>query len=137
MLIWHLSRARRQGKGDDPVFSVATWETFPLPWPPGTEPKDDSRVIAIGEAAANLDRLRRNWLVPEGATEAELKKRTLTNLYNQRPTRLANAHATLDRAVWAAYGWNDPVSAEVEEDAILARLLALNLERLSKHDTRC
>jgi hypothetical protein len=28
--------------------------------------------------------LRRNWLDPEGASESELKKRTLTNLYNQR-----------------------------------------------------
>jgi hypothetical protein len=43
-------------------------------------------VIAIGEAAATLDRLRRNWLDPEGASGAELKKRTLTNLYNIRPT---------------------------------------------------
>ena len=41
----------------------------------------------------------RNWLDPEGATGAELKKRTLTNLYNQRPAWLANAHADLDRAV--------------------------------------
>jgi len=37
--------------------------------------------------------------------------------------------ATLNRAVWAAYGWDDPVPAEVEEDTILARLLALSLER--------
>jgi len=72
-----------------------------------------------------------NWLDPDGATETDLKKRTLTNLYNQRPTWLANAHATLDRAVWAAYGWDDPVPAEVEEDTTLARLLALNLERAS------
>jgi hypothetical protein len=52
-----------------------------------------------------------------------------TNLYNQRPAWLANAHAALDRAVWAAYGWDDPDPAAVPEDAILARLLALNLER--------
>src|SRR5215210_2757672 len=31
-------------------------------------------------AAKRLDELRRNWLNPEGAGEAELKKRTLTNL---------------------------------------------------------
>jgi len=37
----------------------------------------------------------------------------------------------LDRAVWAAYGWDDPVPAEVDEDTILSRLLALNLERSS------
>jgi hypothetical protein len=90
--------------------------------------EDDPRVIAIGEAAAHLDRLRRNWLDPENAPEAELKRRTLTNLYNQRPTWLQNAHARLDRAVWAAYGWDDPDPAAVDED-ILSRVLALNLER--------
>ena len=130
--VWSLEMGSRHGVGNDPIYNGSTcFETFPLPWPPGAEPVDDPRVSGIGEAAANLDRLRRNWLVPEGATEAELKKRTLTNLYNQRPTWLANAHATLDRAVWAAYGWDDPVPADVEEDTILARLLALNLERAS------
>jgi hypothetical protein len=48
---------------------------------------------------------------------AELRQRTLTNLYNARPTWLANAHAALDRAVWAAYGWpGEEVPAEVAED---------------------
>ncbi|HAX23654.1 MAG TPA: adenine methyltransferase, partial [Chloroflexi bacterium] len=59
---------------------------------------------------------------------AELKKRTLTNLYNQRPTWLANAHARLDAAVWDAYGWPEP-PAETDDETILTRLLALNLER--------
>jgi len=31
--------------------------------------------------------------------------------------------------VWAAYGWDDPDPAAVDEDVILARLLALNQER--------
>ena len=48
----------------------------------------------------------------------------------QRSPRLANVHAALDRAVWAAYGWDDPDRAEVSEDTILARLLAHNLERV-------
>ena len=74
----------------------------------------------------------RYWLDPDGAAEAEFKNRTLTNLSITRPTWLANAHATLDRAVWAAYGWDDPVPADVEEDTILARLLALNLERSAR-----
>jgi hypothetical protein len=35
-----------------------------------------------------------------------------------------------DRAVWAAYGWpDDETPAEVAEDVILARLLALNEQR--------
>ncbi len=74
-----------------------------------------------------MDEHRRAWLNPEGATEAELKKRTLTNLYNARPAW--HAHARLDRAVWAAYGWDDPDPAATEEDTLLARLLSLNLER--------
>jgi hypothetical protein len=46
-----------------------------------------------------------------------------------RPTWLANAHVALDRAVWAAYGWDNPDPATVPEDDILARLLALNMVR--------
>ena len=115
------------GKGNDPRYTPTTcFETFPLPWPPGTEPVDDPRVIAISEAAKRLNELRENWLNPEGASEAELKKRTLTNLYNQRPAWLQHAHAALDRAVWTAYGWDDPNPATVDEDSILSRLLALN-----------
>ena len=57
--------------------------------------------------------------------ESELKKRTLTNLYNARPTWLDNVHKTLDAAVAAAYGW----PADLGEQDILERLLALNLER--------
>jgi len=57
----------------------------------------------------------------------ELKKRTLTNLYNQRPTWLDNAHRSLDEAVFAAYGW----SPEISDDEILAKLLELNLQRAS------
>jgi len=135
--VWSLRMGTWLGKGNDPRYTPTTcFETFPLPWPPGTEPVDDPRVIAIGEATANLDRLRRNWLDPEGASEAELKKRTLTNLYNVRPTWLQHAHAALDRAVWAAYGWDDPDPAAVDEDTILSRLLALNLERSSRASIR-
>jgi hypothetical protein len=75
-----------------------------------------------------MDELRRNWLNPEGATEAELKKRTLTNLYNARPTWLANAHDQLDRAVFVAYGW----PFDLSEEEILKNLLALNLERCER-----
>ena len=46
-------------------------------------------------------------------------------LYNQRPAWLADAHETLDRAVFAAYGWEYPLT----RDQILGRLLKLNHER--------
>ena len=55
----------------------------------------------------------------------ELKKRTLTNLYNARPQWLADAHTNLDAAVAAAYGWSDDIS----EDDALRKLLELNLAR--------
>ncbi len=56
---------------------------------------------------------------------AKLQKRTLTNLYNERPAWLAHAHAKLDAAVTAAYGW----PADLSDEQILERLLALNLQR--------
>jgi type II restriction/modification system DNA methylase subunit YeeA len=59
---------------------------------------------------------------------AKLKKRTLTNLYNERPAWLAHAHAKLDAAVAAAYGW----PADLSDEEILERLLALNLERAAE-----
>lgn len=63
--------------------------------------------------------------------EADLKKRTLTNLYNARPAWLDNAHRELDDAVAAAYGWPDYTPA-MPDDEILKRLLAMNLERAAK-----
>ena len=68
---------------------------------------------------------RDRWLNPADADAATLKKRTLTNLYNDRPTWLALAHEKLDHAVLDAYGWPHTLT----EDDILARLLALNAER--------
>ncbi len=56
---------------------------------------------------------------------AKLAPRTLTKLYNERPAWLAYAHAKLDAAVSAAYGW----PADLSDDQILERLLALNLAR--------
>ena len=59
---------------------------------------------------------------------AKLKKRTLTNLYNERPAWLDFAHKKLDAAVAAAYGW----PADLTDEQILERLLALNLERAAE-----
>ncbi len=49
------------------------------------------------------------------AKHPQLKKRTLTNLYNQRPTWLKLAHENLDRAVLAAYAAIDPEGAWQED----------------------
>ncbi len=68
-------------------------------------------------------------LVPKNEECAKkLAIRTLTNLYNQRPTWLENAHRELDEAVFAAYGWKPTISNE----EILRRLLKLNLELARK-----
>ncbi len=125
---------------------------------PATEYADDPRAQRIAAGAKALDDLRRAWLnppdlvdiVPEVTPTAEpgvaprrypdrilpksveaaakLRERTLTNLYNQRPRWLADAHDALDHAVAAAYGWPEDIST----DDALARLLALNLERAEK-----
>jgi hypothetical protein len=105
----------------------------------------------IAAAARRLNELRENWLNPaewvdwvitpeeekagfprrpvaKPGHEAELKKRTLTNLYNARPAWLNLAHQELDKAVAAAYDWPD-YTPEMPDDEILRRLLALNLQR--------
>ncbi len=130
MASWH-------GVGNDPTYNAEScFETFPFPWPPGTEPSeaDSPLVRSIADAARELVRRRDNWLNPfspsgEPLPESELKDRTLTKLYNLRAagkaTWLENAHRTLDEAVFAAYGW--PPNLTTQE--ILARLLALNHDR--------
>ena len=111
---------------------------------------------AIAQAAQRLVALRDAWLNPPEWTErvaevvplglaaspypdrivarpghdADLAGRTLTKLYNARPAWLAQAHASLDAAVAAAYGWAD-WAPSMADDAILRRLLALNLARTS------
>lgn len=111
---------------DRPRYTpTSTFETFPFPWAPGTEPVNDPRVEAIASAARVLVEQRDRWLNPEEATDADLKARTLTNLYNSRPTWLALAHERLDHAVLDAYGWPH----DLDDEEILRRLLALNWDR--------
>ena len=114
---------------DRPRYTPTTcFETFPLPWAPGEEPWQDERLHAIADAARALDETRNRWLNPPDANEAELKKRTLTNLYNERPSWLANLHVALDRAVWIAYGWDDD-PAQTTDEQILQRVLSVNSAR--------
>lgn len=60
----------------------------------------------------------------------KLAKRTLTSLYNERPTWLDLAHKKLDEAVFAAYGWDPGIS----DDELLTKLLQLNLERAAAEE---
>ena len=99
----------------------STLETFPFPEPTSGQRAD------IAEAAKHLDMLRQGWLnpPPDDVSLSELRRRTLTNLYNAPPTWLRLAHRSLDEAVSAAYGW----PADLADGEIIARLLDLNLKR--------
>ncbi len=149
---WSLRLGTWLGKGNDPRYTpTTTFETFPFPDGlspdiPAADYADDPRAVAIGEAARRLVERRDRWLNPpewvewvdeavpgypkrpiarDEATAKELKARTLTNLYNARPQWLADAHADLDAAVAAAYGWD----AGSPEEELLAKLLMLNEEQ--------
>ena len=108
-----------------PHTPTTCFETSPVPRP------TDAQRDAIAEAARDLDRLREGWLNPPGLSDAELAKRTLTNLYNARPTWLAQAHERLDAAVLAAYGW----PADIDREELLAQLIALNLARAAAEES--
>nr|WP_321442250.1 DNA methyltransferase [uncultured Hyphomonas sp.] len=158
--IWSLRMCTWLGKGNDPRYTPTTcFETFPFPEGltpdiPAEDYADDPRAQAIAIAAARLNELRENWLNPpdlvkrvpevvpgypdrilpvDEKAEAILKKRTLTNLYNERPAWLDHAHRDLDRAVAAAYGWEADFEAGLlTDDEILKRLFELNQERAAK-----
>ncbi len=120
--LWSLRLCSWLGMGNDPRYTpTTTFETFPFPWPlasPDAVMNDMQQAIAM--AADSLDAARRAWLA-----SASERPRTLTSLYNARPAWLVAAHAALDQAVLAAYGWAE----DLTDDQVLARLLALNRER--------
>jgi len=99
--------------------ATTTFETFAFPHP------SDAQRERVGEAARRLVELRDGWLSPSGIDSADLSNRTLTSLYNKRPTWLENAHAEIDSAVHEAYGW-PPGLTDTE---VLEHLHLLNLER--------
>jgi len=118
---------------DRPRYTpTSTFETFLFPWAPGHEPAGDPRVEAIAAAARDLVAARDAWLAGAAYPDLPLEKRTLTTLYNIRPDWLDEAHQQLDEAVCDAYGW----PRDLSDDEILARLLALNLERSAVQDAR-
>ena len=149
---WSLRMCSYLGVGNDPRYTPSTtFETYPFPT--GMTPDinanismKDSRAIEIAEAAIELNRARERWLNPKDlvgieiepdlgmptalaaidpAAATELKRRTLTRLYNERPSWLLSLHSKLDAAVSAAYAW----PSDISEDDAIAALLALNRER--------
>ena len=150
--VWTLGMCQWIGSGNDVTYSnTNVFETFPFPEGltpdiPASDYADDPRAQKIAAAAARLNALRENWLNPpdlvrrepevvagypdrllpaDDQAAKELKKRTLTNLYNQRPAWLDHAHRALDEAVAEAYGW----PADLSDDEVLAKLFALNQAR--------
>lgn len=146
------------GVGNDPVYNNSKcFETFPFPLA-------SSSLDEVGMVAEQIDSHRRR-------RQAEFPRLTVTEMYNvlERLRRdeslstrevaihgqglvsvLRELHDELDRAVFAAYGWNDladklvgrpgattpwpekpPEQAEAEEELLL-RLVALNAERAAE-----
>ncbi len=141
---------------DRPRYTPSTtFETFPFPKGltldrNATTCTVDPHAQAIATAAKALVAARDRWLNPPELVErvpevvagfparlmpkdtiaaAELRKRTVTALYNQRGKPegawLDGLHRLLDEAVAAAYGW----PAELSDDEVLVRLLGLNHAR--------
>lgn len=133
-----------EGEGSKPAVA-------PPPPGEGCAAAREREHPAIAAAARRLNELREAWLNPpewvdwvitpeeekagfprrpvaKPGFDADLKKRTLTNLYNARPAWLDMAHKALDAAVATAYGWTD-YTPEMPDEEILRRLLALNLAR--------
>ncbi len=157
----HLTPRDTAGWGRaDPISEAQPHEGRADPSPPcvRTEAPENHpakhHADTIAQAAKRLNQLRENWLNPaewvnwqitaeeekagfpkrpvaKPGHEADLKKRTLTNLYNARPAWLDLAHKALDQAVAAAYGWTD-YTVDTPDEEILRRLLALNLERAAQ-----
>lgn len=158
--IWSLRMGTFLGVGNDSRYTPSTtFETFPFPnglTPniPAADYAGDPRAQTIAAGAARLNELRENWLNPpdlvkrvpevvpgypdrivpvDGKAADVLKKRTLTNLYNNRPAWLDHAHRDLDSAVAAAYGWQADFDAgALTDDEMLKRLFELNQKRSKK-----
>jgi len=125
------------GYGNDPRYSKSrTLDPFPFPH------ANSNLLTRVGEIAEELDTTRKEVLV-------EHTDLTLTGLYNLREKLvggeaftendedqrrrgrvdiIAELHDRLDAAVAEAYGW----PADLSDEEIVARLVALNAERAAE-----
>ncbi|WP_016970554.1 class I SAM-dependent DNA methyltransferase [Pseudomonas tolaasii] len=136
---------------DRPAYATRTcFETFPFPDEmtpdiPASTYADNPKAQRIASAAAKLVEARENYLNPpmwidrvpakvpgypdrivaKPEFAAQLKERTLTNLYNTNPHWLELLQRDLDNAVFEAYGW--PLG--LSKNDIVDRLFALNQVR--------
>ncbi len=136
-VVWTLATCSWLGVGNDSVYvKVRSFDPFPFP-----DATEDQRA-RIGDIAEELDATRKDVL-------AEHPDLTLTTLYNLRDKLLkkepftakeedqrmrgrvdiiAELHDRLDAAVAEAYGW----PADLSDEEIVARLVALNAERAAE-----
>lgn len=149
---------------DRPRYThTSTFATFPFPTGltpniAATDYADDTNAKAIAAAAKRLNELRESWLNPvdlvrhepevapgfperslpvDNAAAKQLARRTLTDLYNERPAWLSHAHHALDQAVADAYGWGEEFRhGKLTDDEILVRLFRLNRERTAQSPQR-
>lgn len=134
---WSLRAGGWLGVGNDPVY-VKSKVFDPFPFPDASEPlRDDIRAVA-----EELDAHRK-------ARQAEHPRLTITQMYNTleklRAGTLLDAdderikseglvlilkelHDRLDALVFQAYGW----PADLSDEEVIARLVALNKERASE-----
>jgi type II restriction/modification system DNA methylase subunit YeeA len=128
--LWTLATCSWHGVGNDPTYNTQScFETFPFPRP------TPAQHLEIEKWAKYLNDVRNALIAADGT-------RTLTGIYNDLTTlrssrdsthpvyALLIAHERLDAAVIAVYGWDAPLS----DDAILAKLLALNLQRAAESE---
>ncbi|HVZ16614.1 MAG TPA: type IIL restriction-modification enzyme MmeI [Terriglobales bacterium] len=138
---------------DRPRYTLTTtFATFPFPEKmtpdlPASTYAELATAKNIAAAARQLVELRDAWLnppelvdwqpeiaqgfpkraIPVSPSAAKLlQSRTLTNLYNERPTWLDAAHRALDATVAQAYG----IQPDMSDEGILTVLLDLNSRRL-------
>ena len=128
--IWSLANSAAHGVGNDPTYVAKTcFDPFPFP-----HLTSEQRQV-IDTWADYVTSMRGHLLTLSD-------KATLTGIYNDverlravpdaahPASALVVAHDRLNAAVAAAYGWAWPLT----DDEILARLLALNLERSAAED---
>ncbi|MFZ5427099.1 MAG: class I SAM-dependent DNA methyltransferase [Thermodesulfobacteriota bacterium] len=136
--LWAVEAGGRLGVGHTPRYNkTRCFETFPFPPDPSTGLKARIRDFAERIDAHCKERLLQH---PEltltklyNVLEALRAKRELTpperGIYdNGLVSLLYEIHMGLDAAVAEAYGW----PADLEDQEILSRLLALNQERLAE-----
>lgn len=113
----------RESESGSRYTHTTCFEKFPLPR------GDEAIRTSVERAIRRIVEIRDERMADAHLTKPHLRKQhTLTGLYNDPPSRLVDAHAELDHAVFRAYGWSE-APGDLNDDEVLSRLLALNLDR--------